>query len=62
MTLGSVSVVPLTKARERARDVFHDAGKGADPATEKQAGRKAKTIGDLAALYIEKWAKPRSPR
>ena len=26
---------------------------------EKQAGRKAETIGDLADLYIEKWAKPR---
>jgi hypothetical protein len=30
-----------------------NASKGADPATEKQAGRKAQTIGDLADLYIE---------
>jgi hypothetical protein len=30
-----------------------------DPATVKQAGRKAETTGDLATLYIEKWAKPR---
>ena len=59
LTLGSASVIPLAQARERVRDLLHDASKGADPATEKQAGRKAETIGDLAALYIEKWAKPR---
>jgi len=59
LTLGSASVIPLVKAREHVRDLLHEASKGADPATEKQAGRKAETIGDLAALYIEKWAKPR---
>ena len=59
LTLGSTSVIPLVKARERVRDLLHEASKGADPATEKQAGRKAETVGDLAALYIEKWAKPR---
>jgi hypothetical protein len=59
LTLGSASVIPLVKARARVRDLLHDASKGADPATEKQAGRKAETIGDLAELYIEKWAKPR---
>jgi integrase len=59
MTLGSVDVLSLAKARERARDELHAASKGADPATAKQAGRKAETIGDLATLYLEKWAKPR---
>jgi len=59
LTLGSASVIPLVKAREHVRDLLHEASKGADPATEKQAGRKAETIGDLAALYIEKWAKLR---
>lgn len=59
MTLGSLDVISLSKARERARDLLHDASKGADPATDKQAGRKAETIVDLADLYIEKWAKPR---
>jgi integrase len=52
-------VISLAKARERARDEFHAASKGADPATQKQAGRKAQTVGDLATLYLEKWAKPR---
>jgi len=59
LTLGSAAVITLAQARERVRDLLHDASKGADPATEKQSGRKAQTIGDLAALYIEKWAKPR---
>lgn len=59
VTLGSAAVITLAQARERVRDLLHDTSKGADPATEKQAGRKAETIGDLATLYIEKWAKPR---
>lgn len=59
LTLGSAAVITLAQARERVRDLLHDASKGADPATEKQAGRKAETIDDLATLYIEKWAKPK---
>jgi len=59
VTLGSVSVISLAKARERVRDLLHDASKGVDVATEKQAGRRAQTIGELANLYIAKWAKPR---
>jgi hypothetical protein len=59
MTLGTTSILTLAKARERARDVLYAARKGADPATEKQAGRNADTFGELADLYLEKWAKPR---
>ena len=59
MTLGTLDVVSLAKARERARDLLHDASKGADPATTKQRGRTADTFADLADTYIEKWAKPR---
>jgi integrase len=59
LTLASTAVLTLADARERARDLLHDASKGGDPATEKQLGRRAETIGDLADLYIEKWAKPR---
>ena len=59
LTLGSLDVITLAKARERVRDLLHQASKGADPATEKQAGRKAETVGELADLYIEKWARPR---
>jgi len=59
MTLGSLDVISLAKAREQARDELHAASKGADPATTKQIGRAADTIADLAELYIERWAKPR---
>ncbi len=59
LTLGTLKSITLSQARARARDEFHAASKGADPATEKQAGRKVETVGDLAGLYLEKWAKPR---
>jgi integrase len=59
LTLGSVDVLTLAQARERARDELYAANKGADPATVKQSGRRAETIGDLATLYIDKWARPR---
>ena len=35
VTLGSAAVITLAQARERVRDLLHDASKGADPATEK---------------------------
>ncbi len=59
LTLGSAAVLTLADARERARDLLHDASKGADPATKKQDGRRAETMDDLADLYIAKWAKPK---
>lgn len=59
LTLGDVAVVSLADARARARDALRDASKGKDPAAEKKAGRKAETIGELADLYLSKWAKPR---
>jgi integrase len=59
LTLGDVAVVSLADARARARDALGDAGKGEDPAAGKQAGRKAETLGELADLYLTKWAKPR---
>src|SRR5436309_8352886 len=55
LTLGDVAVVSLADARARARDALHDASKGEDPAAEKQAGRKAETIDELADLYLSKW-------
>jgi hypothetical protein len=59
MTLGTTSVLSLAKTRERARDELYAARNGADPATDKQAGRTVESIGDLAEKYLEKWAKPR---
>lgn len=59
LTLASAAVLSLADARSRARDLLHAASHGADPATQKQEGRRAETIGDLAEQYLEKWAKPR---
>ncbi|MFN7982484.1 MAG: tyrosine-type recombinase/integrase [Vicinamibacterales bacterium] len=59
LTLGTTSAITLAQARDRARDELHAVSHGTDPASAKQAGRKVQTIGDLADLYIERWAKPR---
>jgi integrase len=59
LTLGGADVLSLARARTRARDELTAVSHGGDPATAKQEGRKAETIGDLAALYLEKWAKPK---
>lgn len=59
LTLGSLDVVTLAQARERARDELHAVSKGADVAAVKQDAKTADTIGALADLYIAKWAKPR---
>lgn len=59
LTLGSATVLGLADARERARAHLCDVSKGLDPAAHKRAERDAMTVGDLATLYLEKWAKPR---
>ena len=59
LTLGTTEELSLAKARDRARDELYSVWKGADPATAKQSAKRAETIGELADLYMEKWAKPR---
>jgi integrase len=59
LTLGDLAVVSLADARARGRDALHNASKGEDPAGDKQTGRRAETVGELAELYLAKWAKPR---
>jgi integrase len=59
MTLGSTDALTLAAAREEARNVLFKATKGEDPATRKQLGRQAETMGELAELYLTKWAMPR---
>lgn len=56
-TLGPLKAIGLAEARERAREAIRDASKGGDPATTKQAQRKAETIADLAREYIDRYAK-----
>jgi integrase len=40
------------EAREEAKRILGDVAKGADPAGEKQAARKAKTVAELCDLYL----------
>ncbi|MDQ3211682.1 MAG: tyrosine-type recombinase/integrase [Acidobacteriota bacterium] len=59
MTLGTLDLVSLADARQRARDLLYAAGKGDDPAAAKQDAKHAKTVGELVEIYIEKHAKPK---
>jgi integrase len=59
VTLGRVSAVGLSEARDRARDLLHEARDGADPATMKRERRAAPTVAAVAADYLERYAKVR---
>lgn len=58
LTLGTYPNLSLADARDKARDELRSVAKGQDPAGDKQASRQAETFGELADLYIEKYAKP----
>ena len=59
-TIGSTSVWNLADARDRAREAIQLATTGTrDLATEKTDSRQADTFSELAAEYVERWAKPR---
>lgn len=57
LTLGTYPALGLADAREKAKDTLRAAAKGGDPAAEKKAERAAETFGELADLYLEKYAK-----
>ena len=59
-TLGTYPSMNVADARQKAADEFGRISKGADPAAEKRAERKAGTFADLADLYLEKYAKGKS--
>jgi integrase len=59
MSLGTFPPLTLAEARKMASDVLRDATQGKDPATEKARHRDADSFKDLAAEYIERYAKPR---
>ena len=58
MTLGTYPSLGLADARDQAKAVLHDAAHNRDPATEKQAARKAESFAKLAHEYMERYAKP----
>jgi len=59
VTLGDASLLDLTDARKRARDLLRDVRLGIDPAAEKREREQAITFAKLAGKYLELWAKPR---
>ena len=59
MSLGAYPATTLADARRRAMLVLGDVANGKDPAQVRHDARRAETFGDLAALYIEKHARPK---
>ncbi len=57
LTLGAYPSLSLAYARQLAKDALQEVAHGNDPAGDKQAERRAETLGELAAEYIEKYAK-----
>jgi len=56
-TLGTYPSLGLTHARDKAKELMHESAMGNDPATDKQVNRGVPTFGEIAAQYIELYAK-----
>jgi integrase len=59
LTLGTFPLLSLADARAKAKAALVQVAQGVDPAAEKQTAREAITVRELAALYIEKHARPK---
>ena len=57
LTLGAYPSMKVADAHRKAIDELGRISKGADPAAEKKADRKAGTFNELADLYLEIYAK-----
>ena len=58
-TLGTFPLMSLADARDLAKQKLALVVQGVDPAAERQTAMEAITVGDLAAQYIEKHARPK---
>ncbi len=59
MTIGQHGpLLTFEQARKQARAILADAMRGEDPAEERRTARKAPTVADLAADYLERHAVP----
>ena len=59
MTLGTYPTLPLADARDQAKTILRDVGRGEDPASERRNAREASTFGELAREYLDRHAKPK---
>jgi integrase len=59
MTLGTYPPLTLKGARKMAIDALRDAAQGQDPAAKKAQKRDAESFSQLAAEYLERYAKPK---
>jgi integrase len=57
LTLGTFPTLSLADARQAAGNALREAQHGTDPATAKQDARSADTFGELAQLYLDRYAK-----
>ncbi len=51
-TIGKWPTYSVKAARQKAKDVLHEASDGGDPAAERKADREATTFGDLTERYL----------
>jgi integrase len=58
LTLGSYPELTLAEARKLSRQHRGEVERGEDPAASKRSGRAAQTVGEAAAVFIERYAKP----
>jgi integrase len=57
LTLGRYPILSLADAHHLARTALRDAALGLDPAGVKRGARSAETFGNLADIFIERYAK-----
>ena len=58
LTLGKHGVFTVQQARDEARTALMEARTGSDPVDMRQKARRGETVRELAALYVERHAKP----
>ena len=60
--IGDLSLMTLAEARAKAKDILSAIANGEDPGEAKRAAAKAagETVSTVAAMFIERYAKPRN--
>jgi len=58
-TIGTTDQWTLADARDKGAEAIRDAAKGVNAAAKKKEQRQASSFGEVAAEYLERWAKKR---